>query len=109
MSSPHIGLHSGKRVEFIHSLRGIAAMLAMLSHFLYYFWYEQDHVARLSNNIANHNLNIPNLIEVLNILPENFIGRFAVCLFFLISGFVIPFCFPRNNAQQFAVSRLFRI
>jgi peptidoglycan/LPS O-acetylase OafA/YrhL len=43
------------------------------------------------------------------VLPPSFFGSFGVALFFLISGFVIPFAFLDRSRVEFAIGRVFRL
>jgi len=87
-----------KRLAFIDTLRGIAVLAVLLQHALEvivqhhptgdYYW--------AFHNVLGYYMNF---------------GRFGVVLFFLVSGFVIPFSFPNSAApvRDFAVSRVFRL
>lgn len=74
--------HMGGRVSYIDGLRGIAALLVLAQHSLevVYPW----------------------------MFPYVNLGRFGIVLFFMISGFVIPFG-RWENVDQFLRSRFFRI
>ena len=89
--------HSG-RIEILDTLRGLAALLVLFQHLA-------------ETVIATHALPLP--IEQAGVLLLNGIfhfGRFGVALFFLISGFVIPFSFRTDRpVRVFAISRAFRL
>jgi peptidoglycan/LPS O-acetylase OafA/YrhL len=89
--------HSG-RIEMLDTLRGLAALLVLFQHLA-------------ETVIAAHAL--PLSIEQAGVLLINGIfhfGRFGVALFFLISGFVIPFSFRTDRSVgAFAISRAFRL
>lgn len=82
--------------EKLHSLfwlRGIASLMVCLFHFKQYIWHE-----------ANHN----------NILKFFSTGHFGVFVFFIISGFVIPFSlfqkkYRLKNFGKFILKRTIRI
>jgi len=78
------------RLEYIDSLRGIAAMLVVLMHNIQPI--ATGHVKTLIYEIIDP-------------------GKVGVVVFFAISGFVIPFSFSKGPAplQRFAISRLFRL
>ena len=79
------------RLDYIHGLRGFAAAMVVLQH-----------AAQLTHN-AGSSLFDPMLFS-LNL------GRFGVTLFFLISGFVIPFSFKGPQPlRSFWIGRLFRL
>jgi len=72
------------RLDYIDSLRGISAMLVVLSHAF----------AAATHNSLNINL-----------------GQLGVFVFFMISGFVIPFSLKRSESpyRRFLLSRFFRL
>lgn len=81
----------GGRLDYIDGLRGIAAFLVVFQH-----------AAQLTHD-AGSNLFDPSLYSI------NF-GRFGVGLFFLISGFVIPFSFRGTQPlRRFWLGRFFRL
>ena len=102
--------YSRSRVEFAHLLRGIAAGSVLLHHYFYMFWNKPQIVANL---IVQPDM--PRLIE--NLPPfgitdfgvADFWGHFGVALFFLISGFVIPFSVASLPPAGFVIARVLRI
>jgi peptidoglycan/LPS O-acetylase OafA/YrhL len=79
------------RLREIDALRGIAALLVVFHHALEY--------PRLAGSGA-----------AAAIMDNITFGRFGVCLFFLISGFVVPFSFAGDHPiAGFAISRAFRL
>lgn len=85
------GGHRAGRLDYIDAMRGIAALMVIYQH-----------AAQLPHN-AGSALFDPSLFAI------NF-GRFGVELFFLISGFVIPFSFKGTEPiRAFWWSRLFRL
>lgn len=93
LRSPHYG-----RIETLDALRGLAALLVLFQHLA-------------ETVIATHALPLP--VEQAGVLLLDGIfhfGRFGVALFFLISGFVIPFSFRTDRpVRAFAISRAFRL
>jgi peptidoglycan/LPS O-acetylase OafA/YrhL len=87
-----------KRLAFVDTLRGIAVLSVVLQHAL-----EQVVINQPTGSYywAFHYA----LGEYFNF------GRFGVVLFFFVSGFVIPYSFPKSAApvRDFAVSRFFRL
>ncbi len=76
------------RLEFLDALRGIAALLVVIQHVgeRYISW-------------------IPSFTETW----FNF-GRFGVTIFFLVSGFVIPYAFEKDSSvRSFWIKRFFRL
>lgn len=90
---------SGTRLRYIDALRGIAALLVLWLHVANSF-------RALSPETAAH-------VRWLNdFISEIDIGRIGVVVFFLISGFVIPFSIkPGSGAPVagFVIRRIFRI
>lgn len=84
-------MESGKRLDHVHGLRGIAALMVVVQHAF--------EMARLGGS---------SLFD-LPLAHVNF-GRFGVVLFFLISGLVVPFSFRGERPlRSFAISRFFRL
>lgn len=77
------------RLEYIDSIRGIAAISVVIAHFMVPTY-------GYNNFIFSHILDI---------------GKIGVVLFFIISGFIIPFSFKRENGgvAAFFISRFFRL
>ena len=96
-----------QRIEFANTLRGIAAVCVLFSHYLGVFWLNQGDVAT-AIGIPPPGVGVPIYVRLLNAVPWNW-GALGVAVFFLISGFVIPFSLYRSTAAGFAVNRLFRI
>lgn len=98
------------RIEFANALRGLAALFVLLSHHLGQFWLDRSlavgyaDTPRLEDGVPT-----PLLVSILN--PTRYFdwGAFGVALFFLISGFVIPFAFERYGWKGFLAGRFFRI
>ncbi|WP_318284687.1 acyltransferase family protein [Bradyrhizobium lupini] len=102
-------LQSGK-VVFADTLRGIAAVLVIFGHYLGVFWFGREIVAAQANVAP-----IPASIETPRfaywIIGPGYINYaiFGVALFFLVSGFVIPFSLRRLSAVPFLIGRIFRL
>ena len=98
------------RIEFAHSLRGIAASAVVVSHLFYLIWRKPEAIGNLISYPA-----VPRIIDGAPFAPVTdfglpyFWGHFGVALFFLISGFVIPFSVSSLSRPGFIVARLFRI
>jgi peptidoglycan/LPS O-acetylase OafA/YrhL len=110
MPSAEIQVSTGKRIEFAHLLRGVAAGSVVLFHFAYLIWQRPDIIGAL---ISFPSLN--SLVDRASFrgLPDFglslFWGHFGVALFFLISGFVIPFSMSSLSRAGFATGRILRI
>src|ERR1700680_2354515 len=99
------------RVEFANLLRGVAASTVVLSHYLSSFWYYRSDVSALTGlpAIQEKSIPTPQYVEWLYQIPGIYKGGFGVALFFLISGFVIPFSFSHYTRWGFIVARFFRL
>ncbi|MGE7369843.1 acyltransferase family protein [Neorhizobium sp. NPDC001467] len=97
------------KVEFAHALRGVAALSVMIAHYCGTFFQHHPAIAALL------------LVPSLPLVPEvsgiaAIAGRFGIVLsqfgvgvFFIISGFVIPFSMTSGNGHNFVLRRVFRI
>src|SRR5262245_18274368 len=76
------------RLLFLDALRGIAAMAVFISH-------AAERVSPILRDIVHTRFDL---------------GHFGVTLFFLCSGFIIPFSLERQNSlPRFWISRTFRL
>ncbi|WP_458093816.1 acyltransferase family protein [Roseomonas sp. WA12] len=96
------------RMAFAHGLRGLAALSVLLSHYTEHFWDFREVAAAFLGAPAWAGP-APWLAGLHRALPEGFAGHFGVALFFLISGFVIPFSLLGRSRAGFALGRLLRI
>lgn len=89
------------RIGFCDELRGFAAMIVMLSHFTIGF--------NSLHGFLYNPLNSENIFPswFLTMLPID--GAFGVAIFFLISGFIIPFSLQKRSAFKFLQARAIRI
>ncbi|TPK42322.1 MULTISPECIES: acyltransferase [unclassified Mesorhizobium] len=99
------------RVDFANTLRGIAAVCVLIAHYTANFWRLRDAVASLIHApVLPELFAFPVYLRWLHLtVPEFDWGAFGVALFFLVSGFVIPFSLRNATWQGFLVGRLFRI
>lgn len=95
------------KIIFANQLRGIAALLVVISHLAFGYWRRQ---AELS---VTYGAPVQPEIQPLPIDIEIFhtfnLGVIGVAIFFLISGFVIPFSTLSTDRIGFIISRAFRI
>jgi len=86
--------------EFVNLLRGAAALLVLYFH-LYIFIFHQD---------ANGKI-LPGTFGYLFVIGAIDLGKFAVGLFFIISGFLIPATLTRASStlRDFVIHRMFRL
>jgi peptidoglycan/LPS O-acetylase OafA/YrhL len=96
-----------QKIEFANGLRGIAALSVIAGHYLAVFWKFPDAVQVLTGLVRSP-VPWPAGSELANASPVD-LGAFGVALFFLISGFVIPFSFQSYGRLDFLVGRFFRI
>ncbi|MYM85049.1 acyltransferase family protein [Duganella sp. FT50W] len=90
---------------FANQLRGIAALLVVMTHYFGTFFAEQ---ALLSERTFSPNLHLVKGGWV-HFFELEYQGPFGVALFFLISGFVIPFSLKKSSVGGFLVNRILRI
>ena len=89
---------SAGRFAYLDGLRGIAATLVLFEHIFEVMIHDIRWTAIDSGVLA------ATFGDTINI------GRFGVILFFLISGFVIPFSLNENSTiKSFLISRFFRL
>lgn len=105
-----LALQPQQRVDFANTLRGIAALMVMFGHYCLIFWQYRDVAAGLANStpLPESVVTPDYLLAINNFNPFSF-GIFGVAIFFLISGFVIPFSFTNTNWRGFLIGRVFRI
>jgi peptidoglycan/LPS O-acetylase OafA/YrhL len=93
---------SGARIGFIDIGRSIAALLVFYTHVDVLYLREHHETTRVTGAVESL------LVQPLG-MSELGLGQVAVCLFFVISGFVITPIALRMGAGRFAVNRFFRI
>ena len=93
---------------FANQLRGIAVLAVLLSHWFGVFWGMPELVGRYTSSEMVQGPTSVAFNIVSSFAYFNF-GSFGVSIFFLISGFVIPFSLEKLNARSFLVARFFRI
>lgn len=97
------------RLLFAHVLRGVAAVLVVASHFFDGFWTETT-IAPAMIAAPPHAWMVPAVVSaVVAVAPQHALGHLGVAIFFLISGFVIPFSIERQSRLGFLVARALRI
>ena len=82
-------------------------MCVMLSHFLGVYWGMRDVVSSYTSSPLQEGPNSA-LFMFVSFSYFNY-GAFGVALFFLVSGFVIPFTLEKSHPLTFFVARFFRI
>jgi peptidoglycan/LPS O-acetylase OafA/YrhL len=100
-----------EKIEFANTLRGVAALCVMVEHYYSFFTGDRSVIARLINAPAlsnNYQLSPDYLFWVYSI-PHLIWASLGVALFFVISGFVIPFSVKSGSIAAFLFARAFRI
>ncbi len=100
-----------ERVWFAHAIRGPACLLVVFTHLFDLFPNAQTLVAQIANFPPLTGLPVVPWMGILGVLARNHIstGALGVLLFFLVSGFVIPFSLEHRNLRGFFVRRFFRL
>lgn len=99
---------SNSKVEFANALRGWAAMFVIVAHILGVFWLNPAAIEAITKYPAL-DLAVPDYITALHFSPLFNYGAFGVAIFFLISGFVIPFSMSKLSSLGFLLARIIRI
>lgn len=100
-------MHKNDRALFANQLRAIAIIAVLIVHWCGIYWYARDTVATYIH--APVIQGPPSSLILYLTIPSFNYGPFGVAVFFLISGFVIPFSLARLSPVQFLISRAFRI
>ncbi|TPN58834.1 acyltransferase [Mesorhizobium sp. B1-1-9] len=100
-----------RRIEFANTLRGIAALCVLTMHYTGIFWTSHEAVADLIHApVLPEQFAFPVYLRWLHLtVPQFNWGAFGVALFFMVSGFVIPFSLRNVTWRGFLVGRFFRI
>ncbi len=84
--------------------------MVMFGHYYLIFWQHRDIATNLPNAMPlPTSIVTPSYIYTLNFLEPFSFGIFGVAIFFLISGFVIPFSFDKTSWKGFLIGRAMRI
>lgn len=95
------------KVAFANQLRGLAALCVVLVHYTVVYHYMRPLLAWV---LAAPSIEGPIPAFATLIYPWWLdLGAFGVALFFLISGFVIPFSLEKNGRPTFLLARALRI
>ena len=92
------------KIEFANTMRGVAAMLVLVSHYLGVFWTNRQGVSRYTPlPPLPKQFSTPPFVEWIHFGPWVNWGALGVGLFFLISGFVFPFSLGGRSRVSFAL------
>ncbi len=97
----------GIKIVFANQLRALAALSVVASHLAGLFILMGPLVGWITSTPEVH-VGRPAILR-LTLLPWFNYGAFGVAVFFLISGFVIPFSLRAQGSGAFLVARVFRI
>lgn len=95
------------RALFANQLRGLAVVAVLIVHWCGIYWYAREAVASYIHAPVVEGP--PSSMLYLLTIPTFNYGPFGVSIFFLISGFVIPFSLARLTPAKFLVGRFLRI
>ena len=100
-----------ERVWFAHAIRGPACILVVLAHLADVFPNDQTAAAAVGHFSPVHGLPSVPWAGALRVLAAHDVtlGAVGVLLFFLVSGFVIPFSLERGDPRGFAFRRFCRL
>ena len=98
---------STSRALFANQLRGLAVVAVIIVHWCGIYWYARDTVASYIHAPVVEGP-ASSMLNWLTIPTFNY-GPFGVSIFFLISGFVIPFSLARTAPVKFLIARFLRI
>ncbi len=99
-----INITHPERIEFIHVLRGLAALSVALLHFCQRFWHNPNAVAYYAN-VTPYARSDPWISTV----TAPVLMDIGVPVFFLISGFVIAMSIERESVPRYLIGRIFRL
>lgn len=102
---------SNGRIDFANALRGFAALAVVVAHYFGVFWSNREVVELLTNapalSLQTHAT--PRYLSWIHAFSIFNWGPYGVAIFFVISGFVIPFSFLKNSSVGFIANRIIRI
>jgi peptidoglycan/LPS O-acetylase OafA/YrhL len=100
-------LENKDRAIFANQLRGLAVIAVMIVHWCGVYWFAREKVAAFIH--APVLPGPPSSLESMLTPGGISYGPLGVSIFFMISGFVIPFSLARTPPLEFIVARILRI
>ena len=101
-------IKKSEKIVFANQLRGLAVLSVIVAHYLGVYWFARDVVAHTIGAPVVEG-GAPRIFPYVFFAPTFNYGPFGVAVFFLISGFVIPFSLEKLGRLKFLVARLCRI
>src|SRR5262249_17779929 len=100
-----------RRLWFAQGLRAVACLLVVVAHYFEAFLQSHQTTASLALFPPLTELPTPGFLRAFPWLATHGFpfGGVGVALFFLVSGFVIPFSLQKNSLGGFFVRRFFRL
>jgi len=95
------------KIVFANQLRGAAALCVLINHWFGFYWRGREVVATATASPVQPGTE-PWIANLAGTDWHNS-GPLGVALFFLISGFVIPFSLPHHSRLSFLAARALRI
>lgn len=85
---------------FLEGLRGFAAFMVVIQHYIG-GWYTSDEIISKE---------VPSIMRILMKSPLSLLwnGNLAVCIFFVLSGYVLSYKFFKTNDKQVVISGIIR-
>lgn len=107
----YAGAPTGNRIWFAHAIRGPACVIVILTHYALTFLTRPAVVGASARFQPMDDLPaMPWTGPMDSLATAGFEpGAFAVLLFFLVSGFVIPFSLASRDLKRFGIRRFFRL
>ncbi len=107
MHSLNPATESSGKITFANQLRGVAVLCVIVTHYLGIYWGARELVAQYT--FAPVLAGAKPVFMPYSAPPTFNYGPFGVALFFLISGFVIPFSLEKMGRLRFLAARALRI
>ncbi len=93
----------GEKIGYLDGLRGVAALVVVFLHFVLSFYPSMT-------NGDPRTIHLGSIEVLMSATPVNLLynGNFAVCIFFILSGFVLTFKFFKSGKQEWLKSGIIR-